>query len=159
MKMLFSIVLGFVATLVLSNCSSTKVSSQDLKAPFIDHRSEIESCYAKVLKKEPDLGGGVAELKFLINEEGQAYKTVFLKKKSTLNSKLLNACIKRTVATWQFPKGQKLEVVYPFQFEVANANLSDESNTAPAANDNLDVINTSPAEGDSNSDVEATPAE
>lgn len=140
-------------TPLLTQCASkSSVSADDLKAPFIDHRAEIDGCYQKVLKKQPDLSDGKVEMKFLINEEGKAYKTIYLKR-STLESKLLNACIKKTVATWQFPKGQKVEVVYPFQFE-----RSDESKPAPAKTDDMDIINTSPPEEGSGDEGE-TPAE
>jgi hypothetical protein len=166
MKNFFSMVSLSLAALVLASCSSTPApSAAELKAPFIDNKSEIEACYEKVLKKQPDLGAGTVELKFLINEEGQTYKTIFLKKKSTLQSKLLNACIKKAVATWQFPKGKKMEISYPFQFEQKTAEagpLSDESKAGePAKNENLDIINTTPPEesGDGSGDQEETPAE
>lgn len=137
---------------LLVQCSSKTISPDDLKAPFIDNRAEIDNCYQKVLKKQPDLSDGKVEMKFLINEEGKTYKTIYLKR-STLESKLLNACIKKVVSTWQFPKGQKVEVVYPFQFE-----RSDESKPMPEKTEDMDIINTSPPEEGSGDDTE-TPAE
>ena len=137
---------------LLVHCSSKTISPDDLKAPFIDNRAEIDNCYQKVLKKQPDLSDGKVEMKFLINEEGKTYKTIYLKR-STLESKLLNACIKKVVSTWQFPKGQKVEVVYPFQFE-----RSDESKPMPEKTEDMDIINTSPPEEGSGDDTE-TPAE
>jgi hypothetical protein len=163
-----SSVLILITTALFVGCATTTTpSASELQAPFVDNKSQIEGCYEKVLKKQPDVGAGTTELKFLINEEGRAYKTIFLKKKSTLQSKLLNACIKRAVSSWQFPKGKKIEVVYPFQFETAKsaaatttteAPVSDESKVGePAKNDTLDIINTNPEE--SGDETPETPAE
>lgn len=166
MKKLFFLSL---ATLVWQGCSSSpEVATGDLKAPFSDNKAQIESCYNKVAKKQPDLGNGTVELKFLINDDGKAYKTIFMKKNSTLSNRMLNACIKKVVAGWQFPTGKSLEVVYPFQFEKASAGLSGESEKAekseakgaePEKQSDLDVIDTSPQEDESSGDEESTPTE
>jgi hypothetical protein len=164
-----SLALILASTAIFVGCATTATpTATELRAPFIDNKSQIEACYEKVLKKQPDVGAGTTELKFLINEEGRAYKTIFLKKKSTLQSKLLNACIKRVVSSWQFPKGKKIEVVYPFQFETAKSAaasatptetpVSDESKVGePEKNDTLDIINTNPEE--SGDEMPETPAE
>lgn len=155
-------VVYFSLILAMSGCSSTSpVSSSDLRAPFTENKDQVESCYDKVSAKQPDLGTGSVELKFLINEDGRAYKTIFMKKRSTLSNKLLNACLKKVVQTWQFPKGKSLEVVYPFQFEKTGGALSDESKKSvdePEKQSDLDVIDTSPSEDESSGDEE-TPAE
>lgn len=150
------ILLGFV-----TGCStSSDVSSSDLKAPFSQNKAQIESCYEKVAKKQPDLGNGSVELKFLINDEGKAYKTIFMKKHSTLSNKLLNACLKKVVQGWQFPTGKSIEVVYPFQFEKSTASLSNESEKATTSSDDtskqsdLDVIDTSPKDDETSGDEE-----
>jgi hypothetical protein len=154
------------------------VSTQDLRAPFTDNRSEIDSCYTKVMKKQPDIGEGTVEMKFMINEEGKASKTIFMKKRSTLSNKLLNACIKKVVHGWQFPQSNAaVDVVYPFTFEKQMASLGSESQSnrksspdtqkkqaenadEPKGNSELSVIDTSPPEDESeSSDDEQTPME
>ena len=157
-------ILIFLALAFTISCStSSQVSSEDLKAPFAQNKGQIESCYEKVAKKQPDLGNGTVELKFLINDEGKAYKTTYMKKRSTLYSKLLNACLKKVVHSWQFPTGKAIEVIYPFQFEKATASLSDESRPskaggsstdAPEKQSDLDVIDTSPKEDETSGDEE-----
>lgn len=173
--------LGLIALLSLFvvSCSTTsEVSTQDLRAPFTDNKSEIDNCYTKVMKKQPDIGGGTVEMKFMINEDGKATKTIFMKKRSTLSNKLLNACIKKVVSNWQFPSGKALDVVYPFNFEKQSSIGSSETPSnrkaaapapapkkeAPTASDepkgnaDLDVIDTSPPEDESDSE-ESTPME
>jgi hypothetical protein len=172
-----------LASLFLAACSSTtEVSTEKLKQPFADNRSQVDACYVKVMKKQPDIGEGTVEMKFLINEDGNAYKTVFMKKRSTLSNKLLNACIKKVVHSWQFPSGKALEVVYPFQFEKQSTTLSPESSAPvkmakpapkaapkpvekvesapePKGQADLDVIDTSPPEDETEAEGEETPAE
>lgn len=160
---------GLLSTLVmafyLTSCStSSEVSTSDLKAPFTENKAQVESCYEKVAKKQPDLGNGTVELKFLINDEGKAYKTIYMKKRSTLYNKMLNACIKKVVSGWQFPTGKSIEVIYPFNFEKATASLSNESeSTKPTGvstdattgtSSDLDVIDTSPKEDETSGDEE-----
>lgn len=149
---------------ILVGCStSSEVSTSDLKAPFTQNKAQVESCYEKVAKKQPDLGNGTVELKFLINDEGKAYKTIFMKKRSTLSNKLLNACLKKVVHSWQFPTGKSIEVVYPFNFEKSTSSLSNESEsgkpTTGVSSDSekqsdLDVIDTSPKEDETSGDEE-----
>ena len=155
---------AFFTVAILVGCStSSEVSTSDLKAPFTQNKAQVESCYEKVAKKQPDLGNGTVELKFLINDEGTAYKTIFMKKRSTLSNKLLNACIKKVVHSWQFPKGKSIEVVYPFNFEKSTARLSNESESAKPTTgfssddekqSDLDVIDTSPKEDETSGDEE-----
>ncbi len=140
--------LGFTA------CSSTPDNSPEgMKAIFGENQSQTDACYQKVLKKEPDMGGGSVQLRFMINEEGKAYKTKFLKKKSTLNNKLLNACLKKVVHSWQFPTGNAMDIVYDFSFASSEPEASEE----PEKQSDLDVIDTSPKEESSGD--EETPAE
>lgn len=149
----------------ISGCStSSDVATGDLKAPFSENKAQVESCYEKVAKKQPDLGNGTVELKFLINDDGKAYKTIYMKKRSTLYNKLLNACLKKVVHGWQFPTGKSLEVIYPFNFEKSTASLGGESQkaTPPAASESeesgktseLDVIDNSPKEDETSGDEE-----
>ncbi len=152
-------ILVFALLAVTVSCStSSEVSPGDLKAPFTQNKTQIESCYEKVAKKQPDLGNGTVELKFLINDDGKAYKTIYMKKNSTLYSKLLNACLKKVVHAWQFPTGKALEVIYPFQFEKTTSSLSNESGSkstgvsADTEKSDLDVINTSPKEDETSGD-------
>jgi hypothetical protein len=149
-------------------CStSSDVATGDLKAPFSENKAQIESCYEKVAKKQPDLANGTVELKFLINDDGKAYKTIYMKKRSTLYNKLLNACLKKVVHGWQFPTGKSLEVVYPFNFEKSTANLGGESQkTTPSAaseesskSSDLDVIDNSPKEDETSGDEEESTPE
>lgn len=170
--------IALLSLFVISCTTTSEVSTQDLRAPFTDNRSEIDNCYTKVMKKQPDMGEGTVEMKFMIDEEGKANKTIFMKKRSTLSNKLLNACIKKVVHGWQFPQGKALDVVYPFTFEKQMASLGSESQSnrkasapapqkkeAPAAdepkgNTELDVIDTSPPEDESESgEDESTPME
>jgi hypothetical protein len=162
MKNLFFMALSVV--LVVGCSTSSDVSTGDLKAPFTENKAQIESCYEKVAKKQPDLGNGTVELKFLIDENGKAYKTIFMKKKSTLSNKLLNACLKKVVHGWQFPTGKSIEVIYPFQFEKATTSISTDSPSAKTATgvssdatekqSDLDVIDTSPKEDETSGDEE-----
>lgn len=147
----------------LSGCStSSEVSSSDLKAPFTENKAQVESCYEKVAKKQPDLGNGTVELKFLINDDGKAYKTIYMKKRSTLYNKLLNACLKKVVHGWQFPTGKSIEVVYPFNFEKSTASMDGESKSSGSSSDaaevgkssDMDVIDTSPKEDETSGDEE-----
>ena len=152
-----------VLILSLSGCStSSEVSSSDLKAPFTENKAQVESCYEKVAKKQPDLGNGTIELKFLINDDGKAYKTIYMKKRSTLYNKLLNACLKKVVHGWQFPTGKSIEVVYPFNFEKSNSSMGGESKSTGSSTDaveagkssDMDVIDTSPKEDETSGDEE-----
>lgn len=123
--------------ITLTFCSSApKFSESDLKAPFVNNRIDIENCYRQALKINPDIKGTL-ELKFLVNEDGKAYKTLYRKTNSTISNKILNVCIKRAVEKWQFPKGKEMEIVYPFHFEKKGSQLSSESisqeNTIEAA--------------------------
>lgn len=173
--------LTLLSVFAVSCTTTSEVSTEDLRAPFQDHKAEVDSCYTKVMKKQPDIGEGTVEMKFMINEEGKAAKTIFMKKRSTLTNKLLNACIKKTVSGWQFPSGKALDVVYPFTFEKQMASLSNESSNrvkptaapkksaatpaAPAADEpkpqtELDVIDTSPPEDEAENDLgDPTPVE
>lgn len=101
------------------------------------------------------MGTGTVQLKFLINEEGKAYKTIFMKKKSTLSNKLLNACLKKVVHSWQFPSGKAMDVTYDFNFEDTAKAIDNE----PSQNSDLDVIDTSPQDEPAGSGDEETPAE
>lgn len=179
---------GILALLsvVFVGCSSTEeISTDDLRKPFMDNKAEIDNCYVKVMRKQPDIGEGTAEFKFAINEEGKAHKTIFMKKRSTLSNKLLNACIKKAVHSWTFPSRKAMEVVYPFTFEKPATSIGTESTTTkptakkaapadvaapkkadsdvaePKRNTELDVIDTSPPddESDASGDEESTPVE
>jgi hypothetical protein len=155
---------ALLTVIFISGCStSSDVATGDLKAPFSENKAQVESCYEKVAKKQPDLGNGTVELKFLINDDGKAYKTIFMKKRSTLYNKLLNACLKKVVHTWQFPTGKSIEVIYPFNFEKSTASLGSESKSsatppAEASEDtkssDLDVIDNSPKEDETSGDEE-----
>ncbi len=154
---------ALLTVLIISGCStSSDVATGDLKAPFSENKAQIESCYEKVAKKQPDLGNGTVELKFLINDDGKAYKTIYLKKRSTLYSKLLNACLKKVVHSWQFPTGKSLEVIYPFNFEKSTASLGGESQKSSGSSkdavegksSDLDVIDNSPKEDETSGDEE-----
>ena len=129
-------IIALVPVLFLAACTTTSEGSTEaLRAPFADNRSQIDGCYTKVMKKQPDIGEGTVEMKFLIDDEGKAKKTIFMKKRSSLHNKMLNACIKKVVHSWSFPaSGKDLEVVYPFTFERSSASLSPshQSMAAPA---------------------------
>lgn len=171
------VLLSTICLLFTACATTTSVSTEELKAPFSKNRAQVDECYVKVMKKQPDIGEGTVELKFLINEDGNAYKTIFMKKRSTLGNKLLNACIKKVVQTWQFPEGKALEVVYPFQFEKKMASLSSESKTPaekakstqqgsedvesqePKKQTELDIIDTSPPSEEESTGEEPTPTE
>lgn len=181
-------VLALLSALFVGCSSTEEISTDDLRAPFVEHKTEIDNCYLKVMRKQPDIGEGTAEFKFMINEEGKAAKTIFMKKRSTLSNKLLNACIKKAVHSWNFPSGKAVDVVYPFTFEKPASSLGSESTAAkpaakaaakpaaaaaapaakkaekdvdePKKNSELDVIDTSPPEEDADSgDEESTPVE
>lgn len=176
-------ILALVSILFVGCSSTEEVSTDALRAPFMEHKSEIDNCYLKVMRKQPDIGEGTAEFKFLINEEGKAHKTIFMKKRSTLSNKLLNACIKKAVHSWNFPSGKAIDLVYPFTFEKPATSLGSESTASkpaakpapapaptakkaepevnePKKNTELDVIDTSPPEDESDSgDDESTPVE
>lgn len=154
MKFIYFLVLPLI--LMTSACSSTpEVSEDELRAPFTENKADIDNCYMKAQEKNPDLTG-VLELKFLINEDGKAYKTVFLKKRSTINNKALNVCLKRLVQSWQFPSGKAIELVYPFQFEKEGSKSAEAA--VDGENKTESVESTAPAEdsGDALPD-EATP--
>lgn len=151
------LVLSLAALTALSGCTTSEVSSASLRAPFADNKAQTDACYQKTLKKQPDMGSGTVELRFAINAEGKATKTTFMKKKSTISNKLLNACLKKVVHSWQFPEGKAIDVNYAFLFEDPNAELSSESEGEPKKESNLDVIDTSPQEESSGD--EETPAE
>jgi len=158
------IALSFVAV----SCSTTEeVTTEDLRAPFRDNKAQTDNCYKKVMKKQPNIGEGTVEMKFMINADGNAYKTIFLKKRSTLKNKMLNACIKKVVHSWQFPTGNAIELVYPFGFTKQTASLSSESEPASSESStsqessnysDLDVIDTSPSDEEA-SDNQPTPEE
>lgn len=160
----FRLAILVTACVCAASCSSSPdVSPEALRAPFNDNKEQVQACYEKVQKKQPDLGTGTVELKFLINEDGKPYKTIFMKKRSTLSSKLLNACLKKVVHGWQFPTGKPLEVVYPFEFQKQGAsNSGDGKGEEPRKESDLDVIDTSPPDegsGDEGADDSATPTE
>lgn len=148
MKFIHLLVLAALASLM--GCSSTpEVSEDELRAPFTENKADIEKCYAKAKEKNPELTGTL-ELKFLINEEGKAYKTVFLKKRSTINNKALNVCLKRLVHSWQFPSGSAVELVYPFQFGA-------EATAPEAPAEDSEAAQPAPTEEAEPSSDEATP--
>lgn len=168
--------LGFLLAALsffMVSCSTTdEVPTDDLRAPFSDNKGQIDNCYKKVMKKQPNIGEGTVEMKFAINADGNAYKTIFMKKRSTLSNKMLNACIKKVVHSWQFPTGNAIELVYPFAFTKQMSSLSSESQASepkpvdlrPAAAQesgnysDLDVIDTSPPD-DESGDSAPTPEE
>lgn len=153
MKMIHLLALSLIA-LFIGGCSSTPdVSEDELRAPFSENKAEVDKCYAKAQDKNPELAG-VLELKFLINEEGKAYKTVFLKKRSTINNKALNVCIKRLVHSWQFPAGKAIELVYPFQFEKEG---SKNAETATSGENSTEPVDAAPANDSEAAPDEATP--
>lgn len=176
MKIL-SLSIALLSLFFISCSSTTELSTEDLRAPFAKNKDQVDSCYTKVMKKQPDLGEGTVEMKFLINTEGKAYKTIFMKKRSTLSNKLLNACIKRVVHGWQFPAGKGVDLVYPFNFESQSGSFGSDTASAkpvePAAakkaapadpksdSVDLDVIDNSPQSDDLDapSNDEETPLE
>jgi hypothetical protein len=158
MKQLTALLVLSAFSLLLSNCSSSPdTSPEGMKAIFGENQSQTDACYKKTLKKEPDMGSGTVELKFHINEEGKAYKTMFMKKKSTLNNKLLNACLKKVVSGWQFPAGKATQVAYDFNF-VGEGDDSTPSADEPQKQTDLDVIDTTPQDEGGSGDEE-TPTE
>ncbi len=156
MKHGLGLILLAALSLSLTYCSSSPdTSPEGLRAVIGENKIQTDACYQKVLKKQPDLGSGTVQLKFLINEEGKAYKTVFMKKKSTLSNKVLNACLKKVVHSWQFPTGKSTDVTYDFNFD----NGSGESAGEPDQQNDLDVIDTSPQDDGQGPGDEETPAE
>ena len=77
----------------------------------------ILHCYERQLSIKPDLFGKV-EVKFTIGATGSIIQKSI--KKSTLANKVVESCILRKIARWQFPKpkgGGKVVVKYPFMFK------------------------------------------
>ena len=76
----------------------------------------IRSCFNKVLKGNPGLGGRI-EVQFTINETGHTEAISIIA--NTTNSEVLENCIVNTVKMWRFPapKNGKVTLKYPFIFE------------------------------------------
>jgi len=146
-----------VGLLALTGCSSGPSTSSDARALFEQNKSQTDSCYQKVSKKEPDLGTGTVELKFQVGDDGKSHKTLFMKKKSTLSNKMLNACLKKVVSSWDFPAGKATDVIYDFNFE-SMAPAGDTA-TEPKTQSDLDVIDTTPQDDGAGSGDEQTPTE
>ena len=80
------------------------------------HRREIQFCYERELRKDPDLKGKV-KVKFTISGTGSVISAVI--SSSTLDDDRVEECLKRKIKRWVFPgpKGGGIVIVnYPFDF-------------------------------------------
>ena len=81
---------------------------------------EIRYCYERQLAAKPDMYGKVV-IRFAIDGSGGV--STQRVKRSTLKSAMVEGCILRRVASWQFPKpkgGTTVLVTYPFLFKSTN---------------------------------------
>ncbi len=89
------------------------------------HLNQIQACYTRELSRldrarRAELSGKVV-LRWEIVEKGAAKSVRVVS--STLNSKVVEGCMKERLATWQFPeppRGLVGEVTYPFLLKPAN---------------------------------------
>ena len=94
---------------------------RDIIARYIRSQlGQIRYCYERQLSANPDLYGKV-QVKFTIGSNGRvATQNIGL---TTLNSAMVEGCILRRVAKWQFPRpkgGTQVKVKYPFLFKSTN---------------------------------------
>lgn len=78
---------------------------------------QIRYCYERQLSANPDLYGKV-QVRFTIGSEGAVVSQTI--GSTSLNSAMVEGCILRRVAGWQFPKpngGTSVIVTYPFLFK------------------------------------------
>jgi len=78
---------------------------------------QIRYCYERQLSASPDLYGKI-QVKFTIGAEGSVQTQAI--GNSSLNNAMVEGCILRRVASWQFPKpkgGTQVIVTYPFLFK------------------------------------------
>ncbi len=94
---------------------------RDVIARYIKSQlGQIRYCYERQLSANPDLYGKV-QVKFTIGSNGRvSTQNIGL---TTLKSAMVEGCILRRVAKWQFPKpkgGTQVKVKYPFLFKSTN---------------------------------------
>ena len=84
------------------------------------HLGEIRYCYERQLSANPNLYGKV-QVKFTINAAGLVEEQHI--GISTLRNAMVEGCILRRLASWNFPKpkgGTRVLVTYPFMFKAIN---------------------------------------
>ncbi|MDY7227023.1 TonB family protein [Hyalangium rubrum] len=84
-----------------------------------DNRSQIRSCYERLLNQYPNLGGKV-QAQFTIGPDGRVLSAKVTQ--SSANNEQLETCVASRVRLWQFPKpkgGGTVMVSYPFIFKQA----------------------------------------
>lgn len=82
------------------------------------HRREIQYCYEKSLRDDPDLAGKV-EFKFTISDSGDVIAAMV--KQSSLDDRDSEDCMTSKIRRWIFPEpsgGGIVIVTYPFEFSV-----------------------------------------
>ncbi len=105
----------------VARAASDRVSSQgqidkEAVAKAINsHLAEIQRCYESALLKNPGLAGKVV-LEWSISTQGTVVSSKT--KSSTLKDSSVEACILRSLNTWQFPpaRGSSVIISYPFIF-------------------------------------------
>lgn len=105
-----------------------------VQAVILSHTIEIDACYKKALKHNPKLEGNVTT-DFTILQNGKL--ATFKIKKTTLHSKLVEACVARIFRKMDFPTGsQPMDVIYTIKFDKEK----DDPIYVPEKNLNVPVI-------------------
>lgn len=78
--------------------------------------TKVRACYEKQLKVNHLLQGNI-RVRIVVYPDGSVNSVKFTQ--DTLRNQTMNACIKKEIKTWTFPKpeGGKVEVVVPYRFE------------------------------------------
>jgi TonB family protein len=78
--------------------------------------ARVRACYEKQLKINNLLQGNIS-VKIVIYPDGSVNSVKLMK--DTIRNQTMNACIKKEIKSWSFPKpeGGKAEVVVPYRFE------------------------------------------
>ncbi len=80
------------------------------------HKSQVQYCYEQQLTKDPALQGKMV-MSFTIDQQGKVHTAKV--KSSTLQSKEVGQCVRKSIHLWSFPKptgGGVVLVEYPFFF-------------------------------------------
>ncbi len=98
-----------------SVASGPTISEADVVAVVKRRKGQVQSCYEKELKSDPDLMG-VVTVSWTITAGG-GVNGVRVVSNSTGNRDM-ESCIRRTIGGWTFPasNGAGVDIEYPFRF-------------------------------------------
>ena len=91
------------------------ISEADVVAVVQRRKGQVQACYEKELKSDPDLMG-VVTVSWTITASG-GVNSVKVVSNSTGNRDM-DSCIRRTIGGWTFPasNGAGVDIEYPFRF-------------------------------------------